>query len=193
MPLTKRRINIAEEDLLFLLRERNQRGYAILYDNYSPALFGVIQKVVRDEVSAEDVLQDTFVKIWKAIDSYDRSKGTLFTWMLNIARNASIDRVRSQEYQQSEQNRNLEDSVYEADNIHQVENEIDGIGLRKLVGTLREEYRVLIELAYFQGHTQAEISEQLGVPLGTVKTRVKAALAELRKLLGLFLLLFLTK
>jgi len=121
-----------------------------------------------------------FVKIWRQIDTYDDSKGRLFTWMLNIARNASIDMVRSKGFQNSRQNLELTENVYDSSGTTQTNT--DKIGLRKIVQTLKEEYKVLIELSYFQGFTQEEISRMLNIPLGTVKTRLRNALVQLREL-----------
>lgn len=167
-----------------LLKQREQRGFTLLYDNYSSALYGIILKIVRIEEVAADVLQDSFVKMWRNIDHYDTSKGSLFTWMLNVARNTAIDRIRSQEYQQSQQNQSIENTVSLIEQNESIEQQVDAIGLRKVVETLRPEYRSIIELVYFKGYTQAEVAEELGIPLGTVKTRVKAALSQLRGLVA---------
>lgn len=180
----KRRIQVAEEDLVALLRQQDQRGFAILYDNYSAALYGVILKIVRTEETAADVMQDAFVKIWRNIHSYERSKGSLFTWILNVARNTAIDKLRSQDYQQGLQNQPLDDSVGMVERENPIETQVDALGVRTLVERLKPEYRSIVELVYFQGYTQAEVAEELAVPLGTVKTRVKAALGHLRSLMG---------
>jgi RNA polymerase sigma-70 factor (ECF subfamily) len=136
---------------------------------------------VNEEELANDVLQEVFVKIWKQIDTYDTGKGRLFTWMLNIARNASIDTVRSKGFQNSRQNRELTEDNYAAAGISETKS--DQIGLRKIVHNLKEEYRVLVELSYFQGYTQDEIAKMMGIPLGTVKTRLRTALIQLREII----------
>lgn len=164
-----------------MLRQRGQAVFSYLYDNYSGALHAIILNIVNEEELASDVLQEVFVKIWKQIDSYDSSKGRLFTWMLNIARNASIDTIRSKSYQNSRQNRELTEEVYAAGGSSQTRT--DQIGLRKMVHNLKEEYKVLVELSYFQGYTQDEISKMLNVPLGTVKTRLRTALIQLREII----------
>lgn len=171
----------SEPELVQLLRQRGQSAFTYLYDNYSGALNTIILNIVNDEELASDVLQEVFVKIWKQIESYDSSKGRLFTWMLNIARNASIDTIRSKSYQNSRQNRELTEDVYASGGTS--ETKTDQIGLRKMVHNLKEEYKVLVELSYFQGYTQDEISKMLGVPLGTVKTRLRTALIQLREII----------
>lgn len=170
-----------EVELVMLLKQRQETAFSYLYDNYSGALHAIILNIVSDYDLASDVLQEVFVKIWRQIETYDDSKGKLFTWMLNVARNASIDTVRSKSFNNSQQNRELTESVHETAGSTQVQT--DQIGLRKLVHTLKEDYKVLVELSYFQGYTQDEISKILEIPLGTVKTRLRSALTQLRQII----------
>jgi RNA polymerase sigma-70 factor (ECF subfamily) len=176
MPQTK----YTEQELVALLQQRQQSAFSYLYDNYAAALYGIIVAIVPDRELASDVLQEVFVKIWRQVTSYDAEKGRLFTWMMNIARNASIDMLRSKNYQSGKQNRELRETVYEKGGSIAVN--IEYIGLRKIVHSLKEEYKVLVELSYFQGYTQNEISKMLNMPLGTVKTRLRSALIQLREL-----------
>lgn len=169
-----------EQELVALLKERQQSAFSYLYDNYSGALFSVIHAIIPDHDMAGDVLQEVFVKIWRQTESYDATKGRLFTWMMNIARNASIDLLRSKNYQNNSQNRELTENVYE--HVGSTITNIDRIGLRKLVHTLKDEQKLLVELSYFEGYTQDEISKMLNIPLGTVKTRLRAALLQLREM-----------
>jgi RNA polymerase sigma factor (sigma-70 family) len=171
-------VKYSESELVQLLKQRQQSAFSYLYDNYSAALLSVIVGVVADTELANDVLQEVFIKIWRQIESYDDAKGRLFTWMLNVARNASIDTVRSKSYQNSQQNQELTETTYSAGGTTQIQT--DQMGLRKVVHQLKEEYKVLVELAYFQGFTQDEISKMLDIPLGTVKTRLRTALIQLR-------------
>ncbi|MEA5458082.1 sigma-70 family RNA polymerase sigma factor [Arcicella sp. LKC2W] len=179
--MSKRKTIIAEDALVVLLQSKDQRGFSILYDNYSSALYGVILKIVRSEEIAADVMQDSFVKIWKNIDAYNRSKGTLFTWILNVARNTAIDRIRSQEFQNSQRNQDIDSNINLIDNQESSQFDVDAIGLKKVVEHLRPEHQQMIELLYFKGYTQAEVADEFGIPLGTVKTRVKAAIVQLRQ------------
>jgi len=169
----------SESELVPLLKQRSQQVYSYLYDNYAGALYSTIVGIVSDTELANDVLQEVFIKIWRQIDSYDAGRGRLFTWMLNIARNASIDTIRSNGFQNSRANRELTENVYES--AGSVETKTDTIGLRKIVAQLKEEWRVLVELSYFQGYTQDEIAGILQIPLGTVKTRMRSALQQLSK------------
>lgn len=170
-----------ESELVSMLKQRQEHAFNYLYDHYSGSLYAVIVSIVPDRELANDLLQEVFVKIWRQIESYDNAKGRLFTWMLNVARNASIDAIRSKNYQQSQQNRELTENVYEEGGSVQMNT--DKIGLRKIVHRLKDEYRVLVELSYFEGYTQDEISKLLQIPLGTVKTRLRTALTQLKQVI----------
>ena len=166
------------------LRTGSKVAFAQLYDDYAPALFGVLKKMVRDEALAEDLLQDAFVKIWRNIQTYDASKGRLFTWLLNICRNLAIDRLRSAAQQRS----NITGDLATAHNIGQNDDQPlalpDLAIVRERISKMRPEQRELMELVYFQGYTHTEAAEALELPLGTAKTRIRSALTELRTLLG---------
>ncbi len=169
-----------EPTLVAALKNRQPDALTYLYDNYSDALFGVIDRIIQSEEISNDVLQDAFVKIWKNIDSYTREKGTLFTWMLNICRNTAIDETRSKQFKKQQQNRNIEDSVNSIDRSEQVQLKTDHIGLKEVVARLKPEQKILIDKIYFEGYTQDEVSKELEIPLGTVKTRIRAAIMQLR-------------
>jgi RNA polymerase sigma factor (sigma-70 family) len=172
-----------EDELVMLVKQRDQQAFAYLYDNYSAALNGVITKLVDDNVLAEDILQESFLKIWNNFANYDATKGRLFTWMLNITRNLTIDTLRSKGYKKQSKISADENSV----SIHAVSNygaaSFDSLGIKKYLGVLKPEQRLVVDLVYFSGYTQDEIAGELGIPLGTVKTRMRSALIELRKVL----------
>jgi RNA polymerase sigma factor (sigma-70 family) len=172
-----------EHELISLLKQRNNEAYSYLYDHYSGALYSIILQVVQNAETASDVLQEVFLNVWRKIESYDSTKGRLYTWMLNIARNAAIDMIRSKAFQNTQKNMGLPDNVND-DNFGQaVQQDIDNIGLKKVLQNLKPEQRWLIELAYFKGYTHEEIAEMEKIPLGTVKSRIRAALIHLRTFL----------
>ncbi len=171
----------SEQELVALLQQRNEKAFGYLYDNYSGALFGIVNSIVTDKEIANDVLQNVFVNIWRKIESYDATKGRLFTWMLNIARNASIDEVRSKAFRDSQKNQSLSEIVDVPGAV--TGPSIDDVGLKKVLTKLKGELRVLIDLSYFQGFTHEEISKALNIPLGTVKTRIRSALIQLRTMI----------
>jgi len=173
-----------EPELVRALKERDNQAFGFLYDNYSGALYSIIKQIITDnDELASDVLQEVFINIWRKIESYDQSKGRLFTWMLNIARNASIDTLRSKSYQNSQKNQELPDNVYKGVANQTTQMNVDNIGLKKVLEKLKPEHRVLVELAYFKGFTHEEIAEKMTIPLGTVKTRIRNALIQLREYL----------
>ncbi len=174
-------IKYSEDELVLFLQERQKHAFDYLYENYSGALFQMVVSIIPDREIAKDVLQEVFIKIWKQVETYDAAKGRLFTWMLNITRNASIDKLRNKNYKNTQKNREFTEDVYDAGG--KVTMNIDHIGLRKLVHTLKEEWKEPLELSYFQGYTQDEISKILDLPIGTIKTRLRAALKELRKIM----------
>jgi RNA polymerase sigma factor (sigma-70 family) len=165
-----------------LLRQRDTRGFNWLYDQYAGVMLGCIFKVVGDKEVAEDLLQDAFVKIWKNIDQYDTVRGTFFSWIFNIARNTAIDYRRSKAFKNDEKNTSLE-SIVQLDQQHSEQPDVSLIGLRDVVFKLDTEYREIIDLIYFFGFTQEETAQKLNIPLGTVKTRTRAAILKLRKMI----------
>lgn len=177
-----------EQLLVEAMKLGRQDAFSQLYDQYNKTLYGVVCKVIKNEDFAPDVLQDSFVKIWKNIGLYSSQKSTLFTWMLNITRNTAIDFLRSKNYKAGLQNQNLDDSVNILENREAASVNIDTIGIRKSAMGLDEKYSVLIEKLYFEGYTQEEVSQELGIPLGTVKTRVRTAMIELKRILKFLLL-----
>ncbi|WP_245957489.1 RNA polymerase sigma factor [Chitinophaga flava] len=177
-------VTYTEAELIDGLRARDQKVFAYLYDHYSPALFGVIVKVLNDNHSAGDVLQDVFMKIWRHADQYRNDKGRLFTWMLNIARNTAIDILRSKAWKLGQKIQNISEDVRLNDGKLAVYQSVDHLGFSKVLEKLTKEQRVLIDLAYYKGCTQEEISRLLGIPLGTVKTRLRNAIIQLRNILN---------
>ncbi|WP_428668018.1 RNA polymerase sigma factor [Runella sp.] len=169
----------SECDLVALLVKKDIRAFSYLYDNYSAAMYGVIFKAVGNEETSQDLLQDVFVKIWKNIDRYDAGKGRLFTWMLNIARNTSFDHLRTNRHEILE----LSSINDIAANNQNVFFGFDNNDVKELVSMLKSEQKIIIELVYWQGYTHEEAAERLKLPLGTIKTRVRTALRNLRFIL----------
>ena len=172
------------QDLIQLI-QHSQNGdksaFSSLYDKFSPALYGVILKIVRQDTHvAEDCLQDTFVKIWKNISSYDAQKGSIFTWLLTIARNTALDKLSSLK---SKQIHSLDSTVGMEETKYNTFLNIDTIGISDVMKRLHPEYQTLIHMAYYQGMTQSEIADQLGIPLGTAKTKIRAAMLSLRNIM----------
>jgi len=140
--------------------------------------------VVKNEDIAEEVLQDVFLKIWDKIDVYDASKGKLFTWMLNIARNQAIDKTRSKEISKGRKTDDIDNLVVRIDRAEYSEQQVEAIGLKEVLIKLNDDQRFVIEKLYLEGYTQSEVAREFDIPLGTVKTRTRMAMIELRMILN---------
>ncbi len=171
-----------QSQLIELIKMRNQHAFAYLYNNYSKALFGVIIKIVPEQADAEDVLQNSFLKIWENFNSFDETKGRLYTWLLNICRNAAIDFTRSRHQKIKNKIQTTTDSVYINTGLIVEDKKHDTIGINAVLTQLTNEQQLLINLAYYKGYTQIEIAKILNLPLGTVKTKTRQAILTLRNI-----------
>lgn len=165
------------------MQQKDQQVFSYLYDHYAPALNAVIYRMVEDRELSEDILQEAFVKIWNNFNSYDKTKGRLFTWMINLTRNLTIDTLRSKSYKKQTKISGDENAVSNVRDSSTGIEKFDAVGLSKQLANLKPDQKTIIDLAYFNGFTQDEISKQLNIPLGTVKTKMRSAILELRKYL----------
>lgn len=173
--------NYTEKELVNSLKKHDNAAYRHLYMNYRGALYNAILQVITETETANDLLQEVFVHIWKNIDKYDDSKGRLFTWMLKLTRNMAINQTRVKNFKVHSKNEDITNYVTSIEEKAPQLTGINSIGLRQQVHKLRPEFKDVIELSYFQGFKQEEISEILKIPLGTVKTRLRNAIIELRR------------
>jgi len=177
---------LLEKHIVELLQERNDKAISLLYEHYGDTLYGVAKKVVRDEELAQDVLQESFVKIWKKSDSYDASKAKLFTWLFRITRNTAIDKLRSVNTKSDKEIQMDVSDVYNL-GVESIKPEL--IDVRENLDKIENKYQVVLEALFFHGMTQQEASDELDIPLGTIKSRLKIGLRELRKIYGSSMLL----
>jgi RNA polymerase sigma-70 factor, ECF subfamily len=178
MPSDEKKIE--NQDIVESLLKGESQGYEILFDRYGGMLFGVISRIVKNEADAENLLQDCFVKIWRNVETFDDAKGRFTTWIINIARNTAIDFTRSKYYAQRRENQNIDNFVSSESDISHASLSTDTLDLKNIVNKLTPQYRQIIEWMYFEGYTQQEISDEFNIPLGTVKTRARLAMNELR-------------
>lgn len=175
---------VPEEELVRRIREKDKLAFEYLYDRYSSAIYGVVLRVVRREEIASELLNDAFLRYWERSDTYDIARGRLYTWMVNIARNLAIDKTRSKEFSQSGKTDSVETYVYAEAGLAGEDMKVEGIGLKELLKKLKPEQAEIIDWMYFQGYTQSEIEKNFNIPLGTVKTRLRAGMTLLRKIIG---------
>jgi RNA polymerase sigma-70 factor (ECF subfamily) len=172
-----------EDELIVRLRARDSAAMTLFYRQYSKLLYPVILRIVRNVPAAEDILQESMIKIWNSFASFDATKGYLFSWALRVCRNTAIDHMRDRRAREAQKTQPLDASaaLYHAAPATFLP---EHVGVRELTHRLRPEYQRLIDLLYFEGLTQVEAAERLQLPLGTVKTHSRQAIRELIKLLN---------
>ncbi|MBD0852348.1 RNA polymerase sigma factor [Maribacter arenosus] len=172
---------LLEKHIVELLQERNDKAISLLYEHYGDTLYGVAKKVVRDEELAQDVLQESFVKIWKKSDSYDATKAKLFTWLFRITRNTAIDKLRSVN---TKSDKEIQMDVSDVYNLGVDSIRPEFMDVRENLDKIEDKYQIVLEALFFHGMTQQEASDELDIPLGTIKSRLKIGLRELKKIYG---------
>jgi RNA polymerase sigma factor (sigma-70 family) len=178
--LLSNNVTYTEFELVSMLQKQDDKAFKYLYEKYNKALYNAVYQIINDIEISNDVLQQVFVTIWQKMKMYDASKGRLFTWMLNVTRNASIDYLRSKANKNNKRNQELTDNVHISNlQTNEIVN-IDAIGIKKFISELKEDYKVILTQSYFLGYTHEEIADNLDIPLGTVKTRLRASLIQLR-------------
>lgn len=180
---------LLEKHIVELLQERDEKAISLLYEHYGDTLFGVANKVVRDEELAQDVLQESFVKIWKKSDSYDASKAKLFTWLFRITRNTAIDKLRSVN---TKTDKEIQMDVSDVYNLGVDSIRPEFMDVQENLGKIEPKYQVVLDALFFQGMTQQEASDELDIPLGTIKSRLKIGLRELKKIYGATMMVILS-
>ena len=183
-------VQAAEDDtnLVTRMQRRDPNALAELYDRYGRVTFSLIVRIVRDAGTAEDLVQETFLRVWNRVHGFDAQKGSIGPWLLAVARNRAIDYLRSAggrernavEYEETDHPAlycDMERDLLSSDRVRRVKTAVE---------KLSPNHRQVIELAYFEGLSQSEISERLHEPLGTVKTRMQLGMKKLRDRLQAF-------
>jgi len=175
-----------DPELVRRLQRRDPRAMGDLYDRYGRLIYAVILRIVRDAGIAEDLVQETFLRVWNRVQGFDAEKGALGPWMLAVARNRAIDYLRSAagRMQNATELQDTEHPALFADMEKELLNSDRVRRVRTALEKLSANHRTVIELAYFEGLSQVEMAERMGQPLGTVKTWVRTALKSLRDELG---------
>lgn len=174
-----------QELLILQFQQKDVKAYEKLYNMYCDSISGVINTIVKNDDVTQEITQDVFIKAWNNAESYSSAKGRFFTWLLNIARNAAIDYTRSKKFKQSKQNLNSDFFVDIIASNENLDSKVNGIGLKEFVNKLTDTCKSVIELLYFKGFTQVEASEELNMPLGTIKTKNRTCIGNLRTMLGI--------
>ncbi|WP_114571948.1 RNA polymerase sigma factor [Exiguobacterium flavidum] len=165
------------------IQAKDKEALELLYDRYEKLLFSFLCKLTSDRELAEEAMQEVFVKIWRGIGHYDESKGKFTSWLFTMARNAAIDLVRKRKEPTAPIEAAGEVASSEASVEDAFEWKEERLKVQAAVAKLSEDQRDVIDLMYFKGYTQQKISDVHGIPLGTVKSRIRLALSNLKKIL----------
>ena len=184
-----------ELELIGRITMKEEKALAELYDRYSKLLFSIILRIVKNREDAEEILHTVFLQIWDKAGLFDLNKGNLYSWLITLARNKGIDKIRTKNFKEQYNRTGLNKAdemelekkyglEYNTDLLQMLDASERTLIISKALNELPSEQKKVIELAYFEGLTQAEMSEILNIPLGTVKTRTRQALIKLEGLLS---------
>jgi RNA polymerase sigma-70 factor, ECF subfamily len=176
--------NIADSEMIGAFARRDQRAAEALYSRFAPRIFGLGLVMLGSPAQAEDLVQDTFVKVWRKADSYEPTRGSLDTWILLIARSLAIDSIRRRVLETRILAKHEEPEVSREPGPEERAETMDlAERARRAMVALSPGQRAALELAYFGGKTSSEVAELEGIPVGTAKTRIRTALVKLREAL----------
>jgi RNA polymerase sigma-70 factor (ECF subfamily) len=185
MPVRREKAErLADEELMPLIGDKDPEAFEVFYDRHGGAAYSLAYRIVGERAAAEDVTQEAFISIWRSGARFDRTRGSVRSWMLSVVRNRAIDALRSRAGRAPKlafdddailEQRPAEELTEDVAMRHETASEVRGV-----LGELPGEQSKVIELAYFGGFSQSEISRMLGVPLGTVKGRMRLGLEKIR-------------
>ena len=188
LAIVRRLTALDERELVRKISSRDPKALEELYDRYSRLVYSLVYSIVKIQEDAEDVLQEIFLQAWEKASTFDSAKGSVYTWLMTLTRNRAIDRIRSKSYRSRDRS-DMEIEIEMLPNTTE-STPLDAVvagertrEVKQALDQLPNEQREIIMFAYFGGYTQSEISQQLNVPLGTVKTRMRLGMKKLQTIL----------
>src|SRR5262245_24384489 len=172
------------DDLLTAVARGDERAYDAVYDLTSGWVLGIARKVIRDPLLAEEVMQEVLLDVWRLANRFDPAKGSGMSWLMTLAHRRAVDRVRSERSHATRELRAATADIDYDDVTEAVEASLEAERVQRCLSSLTSLQRECVNLAYYGGYTYAEVAELLGVPAGTVKTRMRDGLIRLRDCLG---------
>jgi RNA polymerase sigma-70 factor (ECF subfamily) len=173
-----------DQDLAGRLKRRDSQAVSELYDRYGKLVYSLILRIVKESAIAEDLTQETFLRVWNRVQFFDEQKGALGPWVLAVARNRAIDYLRSLDGRMAQRTAEFEANMDHPGSFGDIERDVLNSDrarvLREAFTKLTPNQRIVLEMAYFEGLSQSEMAERMKQPLGTVKTWVRSALKTLR-------------
>lgn len=170
-----------EDRIVYLLFDRDKKALTLIFDRYGSLLLNVILKVVDDRQLAEDVLQHVLIKVWNKGHTYNPERGALFTWLMRISKNAALDQRKTKDFRMTSTSMQAQ-SVVSISNDFSEESQATRMETEQMISHLSGEHEKLIKMSYFEGYSHAEIAKNLNMPLGTVKSKIRIAIGQLRAL-----------
>ncbi|HTX28590.1 MAG TPA: ECF RNA polymerase sigma factor SigK [Streptosporangiaceae bacterium] len=167
-----------------LVARGDAAAFEAVYVQVTPAVFGVVRRVIRDPAQSEEVTQDVLLEVWRNASKYDASRGSAIAWVMTVAHRRAVDRVRSVQKESDRERRTAAADVPYDEVTEAVESKLDHERVRRCLGSLTELQRESVTLAYYGGYTYGQVATLLGIPASTVKTRMRDALIRLRDCLG---------
>jgi RNA polymerase sigma-70 factor, ECF subfamily len=167
-----------------LVARGDAAAFDAVYEQIATSVFGIVRRVIRDPAQSEEVTQDVLLEVWRTAASFDTARGSAMAWVMTMAHRRAVDRVRSVQ-KESERERRIATADVPYDEVAEaVESSLDRERVRRCLSALTELQRESVTLAYYRGYTYGQVASLLGVPTGTVKTRMRDALIRLRDCLG---------
>jgi RNA polymerase sigma-70 factor, ECF subfamily len=167
-----------------LVARGDAAAFEAVYARVAGSVYGIVRRVVRDPAQSEEVTQDVLLEVWRAASKFDASRGSATAWVMMLAHRRAVDRVRSVQKESERERRTATSDIAYDEVAEAVESRLDRERVRRCLGSLSELQRESVALAYYGGYTYGQVAALLGVPTGTVKTRMRDALIRLRDCLG---------